>query len=149
MCAEQNHALLRESQQVGDDREQRGFLVPFWVAVEVKAPPTLPCSAPFIQRPPVWSRKFTPLRRRATKARAGADDDGVVIGQVLDLPDGSKLVEPVLRRFCNIWRYQFWDALDIDGGTRFGRTFGDGIRHGFGTAIGGIIEDENFVMMVS
>jgi hypothetical protein len=117
---------------------------PFWVAVEVKAPPTLPCSAPFIQRPPVWSRKFTPLRRRAAKARAGADDDGVVIGQVLDLPDGSKLVEPVLRRFCNIWRYQFWDALDIDGGTRFGRTFGDGIRHGFGTAIGGIIENENF-----
>jgi hypothetical protein len=69
---------------------------------------------------------------------------GVVIGQVLDLPDGSKLVELVIRRFCNIWRYQFWDALDIDGGTRFARTFGDGIRHGFGTAIGGIIENENF-----
>ena len=31
---------------------------PCWVAVEVKAPPTLPCRAPFIQRPPAWSRKF-------------------------------------------------------------------------------------------
>lgn len=30
---------------------------PCWVAVEVKAPPTLPLSAPLAHRPPAWSRK--------------------------------------------------------------------------------------------
>src|SRR5882762_321871 len=29
---------------------------PCWLAVEVKAEPTLPLSAPFAQRPPAWSR---------------------------------------------------------------------------------------------
>ena len=31
---------------------------PCWVAVEVNAPPTLPCSAPLFHRPPAWSRKL-------------------------------------------------------------------------------------------
>ena len=31
---------------------------PCWVAVLAKTLPTLPISAPFIQRPPVWSRKL-------------------------------------------------------------------------------------------
>src|SRR5215831_6230356 len=31
---------------------------PCWVAVELKAPPTLPCSRPLSQSPPAWSRKF-------------------------------------------------------------------------------------------
>ena len=31
---------------------------PCWVAVEVKAPPTLPFRAPLAHRPPAWSRKL-------------------------------------------------------------------------------------------
>ena len=31
---------------------------PCWVALEVKAPPILPLSAPLAHSPPAWSRKF-------------------------------------------------------------------------------------------
>jgi hypothetical protein len=70
---------------------------PCWVAVEVKAPPTLPCSAPRAHRPPAWSRNAGHLRGHAAKAGAGADDDRVVVGQIVDGGDRGSLVELEVR----------------------------------------------------
>jgi len=48
--ADDDHA---EVQQVGDDRKQRGLLAAVLSrGFEVKAPPTLPCSAPLSHSPP-------------------------------------------------------------------------------------------------
>jgi hypothetical protein len=56
-----------EVQQVDDDR-QCGFLAAF--AVEVKAPPTLPCSAPFPETAGLIE-KVRHLRGHPAQARAG------------------------------------------------------------------------------
>ena len=37
-----------------------------------------------------------------------------------------------------------YDAIIVGTGTRFARTLGDGIRHGFDVAVSGIIQNENF-----
>ena len=84
------------------------------------------------------------LRRHAAEAGAGADDDGVVVGEVLDLGDRRSLIELVIRGFGDFGRHQFGHALDVDRGAGFARAFGDGVRHRFDMAVGGIIEDENF-----
>ena len=117
---------------------------PCWVAVDVKAPPTLPCSAPLAQSPPAWSRKFAICEAMPAEAGAGADDDRVVVREVFDRRDRGGLIELVIGRLGDLGRHQFGHALDVDGGTGFARAFGDGIGHRFDVAIGGIIEDENF-----
>ncbi len=72
-------------------------LPPCWVADEVKAAPTLPFSA--LARPQAAGlvEEVGHLRGHAAKARARADDDGVVVGQVLDRGDRGGLVQLVVR----------------------------------------------------
>lgn len=84
------------------------------------------------------------LRGHPAKARAGADDDGVVIGEVLDLGDGGSLIELVIRRLRDGFGHQFRHALDVDGGAGLARALCDGIRHRLDVTVGGIIEHENF-----
>ncbi len=50
------------------------------------------------------------LRRHPAKTSAGADDDCIVIGEVLDLRDRRGLIEFVMRRFCDFRRRQFRHA---------------------------------------
>ena len=61
---------------------------PCWVAVEVNAAPTLPISAPFAHNPPVGPGN-PPSARDAPVARAGADDDRVVLEEFLGLAIGA------------------------------------------------------------
>ncbi|MGY4355869.1 hypothetical protein ACVW0J_002362 [Bradyrhizobium sp. i1.7.7] len=117
---------------------------PCWVALAVKAPPTLPCSAPLAQEPAGLVQEVRHLRGHAAEAGAGADDDRIVIGEVLDLGDGRSLVDLVVRGLGDLGRHQLRHALDVDGGAGLARAFGDGMGHRFDVAIGGIIEDENF-----
>ena len=91
---------------------------PCWVAVEVKAPPTLPCSAPLRPEAAGLIEEIRHLRRDAAEARAGADDDGVVMGEVLDLRHRRRLVELVMRRLRDLGRHQFRHALDVDASRR-------------------------------
>lgn len=98
---------------------------PCWVAVEVKAPPTLPCSAPLAQSPPARVEEVRHLRGHTTEAGAGADDDRVVIGEIVDLGDRGGLIDLVIGGLCDLGRHQLRHALDVDGGARLARAFGD------------------------
>ena len=73
--------------------------------------------------------KIRHLRGHPAEARAGADDDGVVVDEIIDLGDRRGLIELVMRGLCDIRRHEFGHALDIDGGACFARAFGNGIRH--------------------
>ena len=84
------------------------------------------------------------LRGHPAEARAGADDDGVVIGEILDPGDGRGLIELVIRSLGDRFRHQFRHALDVDGRAGVARALGDGVRHGLDVTVGGIIEHENF-----
>ena len=84
------------------------------------------------------------LRRHPAEAGAGADDDGIVIGEVFDLGDRGGLIELVIRRLGDLFGHQLRHALDVDGRAGFARAFGDGIRHRFDVTVGGIIEHEYF-----
>ena len=84
------------------------------------------------------------LRRHAAEAGAGADDDGVVVGEVVDLGDRGGLIELVVRGLGDRFGHQLRHALDVDGGAGFARALGDGVRHALDVTVGGIIEHENF-----
>ena len=69
---------------------------PCWVAVEVKAPPTLPCSAPLSPETAGLIEEVRHLRGHAAEPGASADNDGVVIGELLDFRDRRRLIELVV-----------------------------------------------------
>ena len=67
-----------EMQEVGDDREEVVSLPPCWVALEVKAPPTLPCRARPNPKPPGLLPEASHRRGDAAVTRRCADGDCVV-----------------------------------------------------------------------
>ncbi len=117
---------------------------PCWVAVLAKTLPTLPTRAPFIQWPPVWSKKFficaamLPKRVGVPKMTASYSESSstVAIGafwsslHVGALGDvlGHQLGHPLDRHL---------DAVDLLD------TLGHGIGHGLDMAVGAVIEHEN------
>jgi hypothetical protein len=117
---------------------------PCWVAVEVKGAADLAVQRSPGPQPAGLVEEIRHLRGHAAKARAGAHNDSVVIGEIVDLCDRCSLIELVVRRFRDIRWYQLRHPLDIDGGTGRARAFGDGVRHGLDVSVGGIIENENF-----
>jgi hypothetical protein len=100
------------------------------VAVDVKAPPTLPCSAPHPQFAGLVE-KVRHLRRQAPEARAGADDDCIVGQEVVHLCDRGCLIQLVVRFARDLFGNEFGNAFDVDLGPHFPRAFGDRLRHGF------------------
>jgi hypothetical protein len=84
------------------------------------------------------------LRRHAAEARAGADDDGIVIGKVVDLRHRRCLIELVIRSLGDGFGHQLRHPLDVDRCAGLARAFGDGVRHLLDVTVSGIIENENF-----
>ena len=117
---------------------------PCWVAVDGEGAADLAVQRALRPEAAGLVEEVRHLRRHAAEAGAGADDDGVVIGEFVDLRDRRGLVELVVRRFRDIRRHQFGHPLDVDRGAGFARAFGNGIRHRLDVAVGGIIENENF-----
>ncbi len=131
-------------QEVGDDREQRGLLAAVLGRARGKGAADLAVQCALHPEPASLVEEIRHLRRHAAEARAGTDDDGVVIGQFFDLRHRRRLIELVVRRFCDFQRHQFGDPLDVYRGAGFAGAFGDGVRHLLDVAVGGIVENENF-----
>ena len=117
---------------------------PCWVARGGECAADLAVQGALGPQPAGLIEEIRHLRGHPAEPCAGADDDRVVIGKLLDLRDRSGLVELVVRGFGDLGRHQFGHALDIDGGAGFARALGNRVGHGFDVAIGGIIENENF-----
>ncbi|MNV76914.1 hypothetical protein D3C71_1702980 [compost metagenome] len=83
------------------------------------------------------------LRRHPAEARAGADDDGVVVLQVGDLGDRRGLVELVVRLARDVLGHQLGHALDVDLRAGFARAFGHGLGHLFAVAVSGVIQHQD------
>ncbi len=118
-------------------------LPPCWVALEVKAPPTLPCSAPVAQRPPACSKKLPSAEGHAAEPGRRADDDRVVVRQILDLGDGRRLVELEMRGLGDLLRDDLRDALDVDRRARGPGAFRFGVGQRLDVAVGRIIENKH------
>ena len=106
-------------------------------AVEVKAAPTLPLSAPRIHRPPVSIEKAGHLARHAAKAGWRADDDGVIAGQRIGPLDYRMSgVGLEVRGLDDRRRRRFRHAPDVDCGACRPRTFRDRARHLLDVSVG-------------
>jgi len=139
--ADNGHA---EMQEIGDDREQRGFLAAMLGRGRGEGTANLAVQRAFHPQATSLIEEIRHLRCHPAKARAGADDDGVVIGEVFDFGDRRRLIEPVVRCFRDFFRHQLGHAFDVDGRAGFAGAFGDGVRHGLDVTVGGVIEYENF-----
>ena len=83
------------------------------------------------------------LRGHAAKPCANPDDDGVIVGQVLDSGDGGRLIELVVGGLGDLFWHEVGDPLDVHLDARFQGTLGHGLGHGFDMAIGRIVKDQN------
>src|SRR5262249_22484395 len=83
------------------------------------------------------------LARHVAEARGRPEDDGVVVGEVLDLRDRRLLVELETGLAREVFGYGFRNAQD--GGLRSGvaHARGDFLRHALDVAVGRVIEYED------
>src|SRR5450756_1274817 len=139
--ADDGHA---EMQEVGDDREQRGFLAAVLARGRGESAADLAVQGALGPEAAGLIEEVRHLRRHAAEAGAGADDDGVIIGKLFDLRHRRGLIELVIRRLRDFRRHQLGHAPDVDGGAGLARAFGDRVRHRLDVTIGGIIQDEYF-----
>ncbi len=139
--ADDHHA---EVQQVGDDREEGGLLAAVLgggraerradLAVEGAGGPE---SAGLVE-------EVGHLRGHPPEPGAHADDDRVVVGEILDRGDGRALVQLVIGGAGDLFRHELGDALDVHLGALDGAgAFGDRFGHGLDMAIGRIVENQN------
>ncbi|MNV71255.1 hypothetical protein D3C71_1642640 [compost metagenome] len=84
------------------------------------------------------------LRRHAAEARAGADDDRVVLFEVGHDGDRRRLVELEIGSLGDLQRHGLGHTLDVDLRTGTAGAFGDGLGHRFDVAIGRVVQDKNF-----
>jgi hypothetical protein len=84
------------------------------------------------------------LRSHVAVPSRRADNDCVVIGQIIDLGDRRRLVEFEIRGFGDVLGHQLGDALDVNMRAVRSGTFGDRVRHRLDMAVAGIIQNEYF-----
>ena len=70
---------------------------PCWVALEANTLPTLPTSAPFIHRPAGLVPEVAHLGGHVAEAGRRAEDDRVVVGELVAARDRRRLVELEVR----------------------------------------------------
>jgi hypothetical protein len=138
--ADDHHA---EVQQVGDDREQGGLLAAVLGGGRGEGPADLAVQRAARPQAAGLVEERRHLRGHAAKARAGADDDRVVVGQLVDGGDRGFLVELEVGALATSRRHGFRHALDVDGRAGFAGAFGHGLGHRLDVAVGRIIENEN------
>src|SRR6476659_4441112 len=115
---------------------------PCWVPVLANTLPTLPTSAPFIQRPPVWSRKLRICAHMLPK-RVGVPRMMPSSFASATVAMGG-LVQLHPRLLGDLFRHQLGNTLDRDLSIRHRESsFGDRLRHLLDVAIGAIVEHQN------
>src|SRR5437899_720740 len=133
-----------EMLQVGHDRDQRGFLPAMRGRGRSERAADLAVQRALGPEAASLIEEVGHLRRHPAKAGAGADNDGVVIGEVLNPGDRGGLIELVIGSLGDRFGHQLRHALDVDGRAGFACTFCDGIRHRLDVTVGGVIEHEYF-----
>src|SRR3954454_16822620 len=83
------------------------------------------------------------LRRHVAVARAGAEDDGVVVRQLVDRGDGRGLVELEAGLAGDLLGHELGHPLHDRLGAAFPRPFGGGVGHRLDVAVGRVVEHEN------
>ena len=122
-------------------------LPPCWVALEVKAPPTLPMQRAGRPERAGLLPESSHGGGHAAEPRRRADDDRVVVGKVLDLGDRRGLVELEMRGLGDLLRHDLGDALDVDRRARGPRAFRFGVGHRLDMAVGRIVENKHLSVM--
>jgi len=115
---------------------------PCWVADEVKAPPTLPWHRAARPQSASLVEKARHLGGEASEPGTGADDDGIVVWQVVDFGNGCRLVHLVVRFAGDVFRNQLRHPLDVHLGAGLARAFGNRVGHGFDVSVSGIVENQ-------
>ena len=113
------------------------------VEVEVKTLPTLPISAPFDPERPGLVEEVPHLRGHVAEAGRRAEDDGVVVGELLRVGDRRRLIDLHAGAAHDLLRHQLGHALDgdlhaVDGAG----AMRDRIGQRLDVAVGAVIENE-------
>jgi len=84
------------------------------------------------------------LRRHVAEPGRGAEDDGIVVGQLGRLGDRRRLIEPDAGLARGVLGHQLRDPLDgyVGAADAFG-AFRDGVCHRLDMAIARIVENQN------
>ncbi len=132
-----------EVQQVGDDREQRYLLPAMLGRGRREGAADLAVERASHPQPASLVEEGRHLRRHATEARRCADNDGVVVRQLVDAGQRRGLVELEVRRLGGCLGRGFGNTLEVDAGAGRARALGDGGGHRLDVAVAGVIENEN------
>ncbi len=83
------------------------------------------------------------MRRQTAEPGTSADDDGVVVGEILDFRDRGGLIELVVGLAGDLLGDELGHPLDVDLRTGLTRPLGDCVRHRLDMAVGRIVENQN------
>ena len=144
--ANHNHS---EVQQVGDDGEQCRFLAAVLGCGRAECTTDFSMQCAFRPQTATLIEERGHLRNHPSKAGGSADDDGIVVGQLIYLRNGGFLVGLVMRSLCDVGRDRLGHPFDVDGRACRARTFRDCIRHRFDVTVRGVVQDEDFCHGVS
>jgi hypothetical protein len=89
-------------------------------------------------------QKTSHLRGHAAESCRRADDDGIVVGEILDRRDRRTLFEFEVGRLGGLQGRGFRNALQVDRRARLACALGHRAGHGLDVPIGGVIKNENF-----
>ena len=131
-------------QEVGDDREERHLLAAMLRGRGGEGAPDFPMQRATHPQAAGLIQKIRHLRRHAPEARAHADDDRVVIRELVHRRNWGFLIQLEMRFLRDLLWNEFGHPLDCDLGAGLAGAFGDGLSHRLDMPIGGVIEDKNF-----
>src|SRR5450631_4680308 len=77
-----------------------------------------------------------PFARTRGRNAWAANDDGIVVRQIIDRRERRALVQFEMRRFGNLRGRGLRHAFDVDGRAGGTRTLGYRVRHGFYVTVG-------------
>src|ERR1700675_724330 len=103
-------------QEIGDRRKQVHFLAAMLAGGRAERGAYLAVECALCPQPTSLVEKRGHLRGHSAKPRRSADDECVIVSEILDLGDGRGLVELEMRSLGYLLGRGFWNAPDIDGG---------------------------------
>src|ERR1700730_14011229 len=142
MAVVQTHDYHSEVQQVGDDREEGSLLAAMLCRGRREGAADLAVQGSTHPKPACLVEEVGHLGVQTTEPRAGAHNNGVVIGEVFYLRHWSSLVELEVRLACDLLGDQLGHPLDIHLCAGSACAFGHRISHRLDVAVGGIVKHQ-------
>ena len=132
-----------EVQEIRDDREQRRLLASVLGGRRRECAPDLAVERTAHPQPAGLIEEIGHLRRQAAEPGTSADDDGVVVGEILDLRDRGGLIELVVGLAGDLLGDELGHPLDVHVGAGLARPLGGRVRHRLDMAVGRVVENQN------